>query len=242
MKIQRIALPAFIIGLMLLVACGSAVVDGPAPTGPDHIYHGTESVQVWNETGLCFRNGASFEKDSKEVIFLPGDAFYPVNGITVTLNLQNGTLTGDYKQGTCPDDQVAVTPVNVVVTYATPASDNTEPVPAEEGFVYAHGKSFPNYIVQNRDYRELTVEDVYKAVIERGFSDEDELVIAHSDQVRELQESTLAEGSYDTGKALILVGDIPRLKTDKSFMIVSSDVYSQANPGGSNLPLQRFTP
>lgn len=243
MKIQTRSVFFTIILTLILAACGSANVQGPQPTGPEHLYTGTETVQVWGSTGLCFRGDTTFEKDSMAVTYYGGDAFYPTEGVTLTLNLSDGTLEGTYTQGVCPDTRVSVTTVTVEVSYET-ATDGQD-VNEEAGidsFVYAHGNSFPDYIVPNRDYRELSVDSVYDAVLARGFTDSDELVIAHSDEVRENQEANLQPDTYDTGKALILVGDIPKLKEDKAFMVVSSDVYSKENPGGPNLPLARFTP
>lgn len=154
----------------------------------------------------------------------------------VTINPTAGTITGKVIPG------VGTPPACVVAAAAiVPATMTPQPVSTELDFVLAHGAHFADYITPGRDYRELSVMDVYNALKAYGYEDTDFLVIAHSDEVREWQESRLLAKSFDAGKALIAVGEVKNLKSDKAFMLVSANVYDGPNDINGN-PLEVFDP
>lgn len=189
--------------------------------------------------GIERQSVESFEAGTGITVTEPVTIVYSAKSITGRFLWDgNDAACAQYRQ---PKESVATATATTAAT-AAPTATGEPAASSQLDFVLAHGASFQDYITDNRDYRELGVDEIYAALIEYGYKDSDLLVIAHSDEVREWQEANRQSGSYDTGKALIKIEDILNLKSDKGFMIVSPNVYSAQFPGGPNITLEIFVP
>lgn len=213
---------------MLLAACGAK---GTFTFQGNITFGSGQTVTLHDGARAVVVEEATFTRDNVEIKLTPGQIIQAKGDVVI--DFTQGTILGEFEL-VAPSTE---TDIVVPTVTATPEAS----VPSGHNFVLAHGAHFEDYILDGRDYRELSVTEVYEALKAYGYTDTDLLVIAHSDEVREWQEANLVAGSFDTGKALIAVGEVKNLKDDKAFMLVSPNVYQGPNGIDGN-PLVVFDP